>query len=62
MQQQQEMKSSNAYMFSAQQIQTEDNVAYGLATPQISAEDDYRQIESQREESNDCEYDCISNY
>ena len=61
MQQQQEMKSSDAYMFSAQQ---EDNVAYyGLATPQISTEDDlYRQRESQIEESNDCEYDYISNY
>ena len=58
-QQQQEVKSRDAYMFTTQQIPTEDNVAYGLATPQISTEDNhYHQIE----ESNDCEYDYISNY
>ena len=34
-----EMKSSDAYMLTAQQIQTEDNVAYDLATPQIPTED-----------------------
>ena len=34
-----EMKSSDAYMLTAQQIQTEDNVAYGQATSQIPTED-----------------------
>ena len=44
------MKSRDAYTLTAQQILTEDNVAYGLATPQISTEDDYRQIEPDRGE------------
>ena len=34
-----QMKSSDAYMLTAQQIQTEDNVAYDLATPQIPTGD-----------------------
>ena len=44
-----EMESSNAYMLTAQQIQTEDNVAYSQATPQIPIVDNvaYGQAEAQ---------------
>ena len=44
-----EMKSSDAYMLTAQQIQTEDNAAYGQAIPQILTEDNaaYRQATPQ---------------